>query len=530
MSPLLEALIQKAQALAGSVDAQFQDGGVTSVEGTLRSQLESAETDEQRNPISSLLAEFSTLHESPAPTPAEADAQVLINDTEASAYLTLIPPRPGGRAVEISAIMSVLGSAGIRHGIDSDAIKAVADAQAGKPEIIWNLQIAWCTLPRPGANSTVEYKTRPFDKALFFKTGRLPSDWSTLVENVEPEQEVATIRPAREGKPGVSVRGEPLPPPKGKDVKLHFGDGLRVSEDGRSLHAKVAGSIILDDQHLDVVPIYVVTGNVWPGQNVEHNGHVLVTGSVVGPVFVRAEDIYVACSVEKSILISSGDVYVGAEIQGASTGSVEADGRVYARSISDTTIEALGDVVARNSITYSDVVSSGEVRVISGGGALLGGTISALRGIVARNVGSDFGVLTSTAAGVDFLSPRRLEKIERRIQEYENSLARINTLKRSLSKTKIDLKALPPDKQDMVISLFQKEMKVNEELGSLRRAKDKFATAIKNFLEASIRVLDTLHPPVKVQIGNAIEEIKERIGRVTLVLDQDNHIFHKSED
>ena len=529
MSPELTALVEKAQGLIGAIDAQFTGSDVTSVEATLRVELESAESDEQKGPITGLLDGFAAFHKSPPASPEEADGQIHLDITDTSVHLTLVPPRAGGKAVEAAAITARVAQEKISRGLDNDAIP-VAAAAVFKGEVVWNLQIAWGTLPRPGANSKVDWKIKPFNKSHFFKSGRIPDDWSTLVENVEVDQEVASIQPAREGKPGISVRGEPLPPPMGADVKLEFGEGLRVSDNGKILHSSVAGSVIIDGERVDVVPIYVVTGNVWPGQDVEHNGHVLVTGSVLGPVTVRAEDIYVACSVEKSTLISSGDVYVGSEIQGGSIGTVEADGRVYARSISDTTVEALGDIVARNSITYAQVVSSGEVRVISGVGALLGGSISALKGIVARNVGSDFGVLTTTSVGVDFLSPRRMKKIDDRIKEFESSLERINTLKSNLSKTMADIKSLPPEKQDMVISLFQKEMKVNEELGSLRRSKEKFVTAMKNMIKASIRVLDTLHPPVKVQIGNAIEEIKEQLGRVTLLLDKDNHIFHKSEN
>ena len=203
---------------------------------------------------------------------------------------------------------------------------------------------------------------------------------------------------------------------------------------------------------------------------------------------------------------------------------------MYARAISDANVQSLGDVVVRNSITYSDVTSNGEVKVVAEQGALVGGNISALRAITARNVGSDFGTYTTTSVGVDFLTPRRLSRIDQRIREYEENLSKIDLLKQKLSAAKVDISKLPPEKQDLYISVLQKEIKTREELNSLRRSKEKFDRAIKDFLKASIRVLENLHPPVKVQIGDAIEEIRERMHKVTLVLDPENKIFAKTEE
>ena len=147
----------------------------------------------------------------------------------------------------------------------------------------------------------------------------------------------------------------------------------------------------------------------------------------------------------------------------------------------------------------------------------------------ARSVGSDFGTYTTTSVGVDFLTPRRLARIDQRIREYEENLSKIEMIKGKLSQAGIDVSKLPMDKQDIYISVLQKEVKSREELNSLRRAKEKFDGAMKEFLQASVRVLENLHPPLKVQIGNAIQEIRDRMQKVTLVLDRDNKIFAKVE-
>ncbi len=530
LPPLLEDLVRKSEQLVGPVDARLHGTSVTSVEDLLRT-ASSTETDRsKRVKISGLLNQFLSFYRGLATSKQGADAQILIRDTQAYAYLTLLPPRSGGRMVDFAAIMANVNRQGIRRGLNHSAIEAAANRFSRKPETIWQLQIASCVLPQRGEDAQIHYRVPVFDKAPFFGPERFEGDWGKLANPVKAGQKVASIRPPGPGKPGVSVRGDRVEPPPGDDLRIRLGEGLQASPNGRDVHAVLAGVVTRDDDSVDVVPMYVVEGDLFPGQVVNHKGHVLVTGNVIGPVSIHAEDIYVQGTVEGAQLYASGDVYVGFGIVGKNTGTVEADGRVHARSIADTTIEALSDVVARNSITYSDVTSNGEIRVTAERGAIVGGAVSALRGIVARDVGSDFGTHTSTAVGVNFLTVRRLKRIEKKMKEYEKNLAKIDLLKRRVAQANIDVRKLPPEKQDLFISVLQKEMKTREELNSLRRSKEKFDGAMKEFLQATIRVLENLHPPVKVRIGGVIEEIRERMRCVTLVLDHKRRISARTEE
>jgi uncharacterized protein (DUF342 family) len=152
-------------------------------------------------------------------------------------------------------------------------------------------------------------------------------------------------------------------------------------------------------------------------------------------------------------------------------------------------------------------------------GAIVGGKVSALRGIEARSVGSDFGTYTVTAAGRDFLTARRLERLREIIRVHEDNLAKITDLKARLVKANVDVRRLPPEKQDIYLGVLRKEAKSQMELASLARRRDKLNQALADVLEATIRIREELFPPVRVEIADAIREIEEHLRGVVVFRD-----------
>lgn len=526
----LAELLKKTQSLLGSTKSIFDGGTVFTIEEMIRSALSLEEDRERRVQLSFLLTEFRDFYHSMVHPKPAADAQVLIDEAPASAAITLIPPHPGGKNAGLQEIRRAVQAAGIAYGLNFSALDAAAEKFSRKDELVFSLAIAQGEEATKGEDGSVEFLCGVFDKGRLFST-EAPGNPEMLagLETVEAGRTVARIRPPGEGQPGRGVRGQELRPFRGAEAAVRLGDGLRRAPGGTEIQAAHAGVVVRDGESLDVVPFYVISGDLRPGQDTSFNGNVLVTGNMLGPVTVRAEDVYVAGSVEAATLAAMGDIWIGGGFAGKKTGTAETDGRFYARSIADATVTALGDVVARNSITYSEVTSNARVVVVEERGTIVGGAIAALREIVARTIGSDFGTETATTVGCDFLTPRRLEKIDRRIREHEQNLAKIDLLKRKLAEARVDVTKLPPDKQDLYIAVLQKELKAREELASLRRGKEKFAASMREFLKASIKVLEMLHPPVKVRIGQAVREIQERLEKVTLVLDQDRQISARKE-
>ncbi len=528
--PRLVELLKKTQGLIGGNRSHFDGGTVFTVEELIRSAISMDENRERRVQLSFLLTEFREFYRSMASTKAAADAQVLLEEMPAAAFLTLVPAHPGGKDAGGNEIRRAIQLSGVSFGLNYSAIEAAAEKFSKKEETIYGLPIAQGEPSEKGEDASVEFAVRVFDKSRIF--GSDPSSYQDLPSRIEPVvagQLLGRICPPGAGRAGRGIRGQELKPIRGNELEWAFGEGIACAPGTGEVRASCAGAVVCEGHRADVVPFYVVSGELRSGQDVTFAGNVLVAGPVLGPVTIRAEDIYVVGNVEDAEVHSSGDVWVGGTVSGKRQGVIEVDGRLHARTINHGVVVAFGDVVVRHSIAYSDVTSNGRVVVAEERGAIVGGQIAALREIVARHIGSDFATETSTTVGCDFLTPRRLEKIEERIREHEQNLAKIDLLKRKLAEAHVDIAKLAPDKQDMYIAVLQKEKKAREGLASLRRGRERFAQAMREFLQATIRVLEELHPPVKVRIGQTVREFQERLERVTLVLESGNRISARKE-
>lgn len=529
VSPRLAEVLKKAEAIIGPIESAYDGGTVFTVEERLRSEQSLEEDRDRRVRINNVLTELQHYYQAPAASKRDADAQVLIHDTQASAYLTLVPARPAGHMPNFPDVMANVNAAGITHGVNHAILEAAFQKFQKKNGMIYAVKFAECTLPKGGESPRLKVRVNAFQKAPLFSVDKpfgveLPTEVSTVASG----QVVADFVPGTAGTPGMSVRGETIPAVGSGQAKASFGDGLKLSPDGRQLVASMNGVLVASGEHLDVVPFYVVNGDLAAEQSISFNGNVFVTGNVAGPIEIRCEDLYVAGSLEAATVDATGDLFIQGGIVGKRTGRVTTTGSIHTRFVSDATIEAMGDIVARDSITYSDATSNGRITVVSPGGTIFGGTVAALKEISATKIGSDFGSYTTTIAGKDFLTKRQLDRIDAKIRGYEETLYKIDLIKKKLG----DSKTAPSGAaaQDVIISLLQKEIKAREELASLKRSKEKFDKAMKDFLTASIHAVEQLNPPVKVQICSAVEEITKRMNRVVLVLDRENKVFAMKQE
>ncbi|MFH0880972.1 MAG: FapA family protein, partial [Lentisphaerota bacterium] len=144
----------------------------------------------------------------------------------------------------------------------------------------------------------------------------------------------------------------------------------------------------------------------------------------------------------------------------------------------------------------------------------------ALKEISAQNIGSEFGMLTETVVGKDFLTEQRLAEIREKISLHEDNLRRIQELKAQMIKAHVRIEKLPPDKQEIYIGVLRKEIASQAELKSLNRIRERLSKGLSDFLSASIRVVESLYPPVRVQMVDQITEITQRLNAVTLNYDK----------
>jgi uncharacterized protein (DUF342 family) len=521
-------LLRKAEDLLGNVESRFEGTQVVSVEDLVRRAIETEADVARLRRLSLLLSEFERSHRSGSDAPAAEADPVLIEDSRFEARLTILPRAQAGKTVTPEHLLAKLKERGIVHGI-REAVLLAAAACSNRGETVYRLIVAAGDSGQSGEDGSVSFAVKAFDKRLLLDPDQpFFGDLSALVEDVKAGALLARITPATPGRPGRDIRGTLQPASPGKSITLGIGEGLQVVTEGSEIHALVRGSLMVGEDSLDVVPFHVVEGHLGVGQDIAFDGNVLVSGHVTGPLRIQARDIYVAGNAEGVQLSASGDVWIGGTVQGKS--AIEAEGRVLARSISDSSVRAIGDVLVQDSIIESRVTSSGRVTTRVSAGVIEGGEVSGFRGVSTHTLGSSYGLNTRVKVGVEDLRAPLLAALDKRIRENEDSLSKIDELKHRLVESGLSVRQLGPEQQMNYISVLRREIQSLEELRALRRRRKRVDSGKTDGSPPGILIAGPLHPPVMVEVGEVSQVIQEPLSGVALGMGPDRRIVVRKED
>ncbi len=462
----------------------------------------------------------------------DAFCQVELTGGALRCYLSVFPARKGGRQLSAEDCFRELDAHRVTTGLESSRVRAaVADMQASG-DIVYSAVVAEGRPPGEPQRAQLELDVPHIAKSEL----RLDSKWlkkhvPEFIKDLKEGEAIGRYRPPVPGETGINVRGKSIPAKSPARLSVELGAGLRPSGgDSGEIRTVSPGQLVLDARRLEVLPLFLAERDYGPDSpEINFRGLVVILGNLSGQR-VDADEVIIAGNCERSEVHSAGDVFIGGGVIGKKVGKIYADGRVAARHVADAEVEALGDIIVTNTITYSEVTSNSRVLVTAERGAIVGGQISALRGIETRSLGSDFGTYTVTAVGRDFLTSKRLERLKEIIGVHEDNLRKISALKGKLTKANVDLKRLPPAKQDIYLGILRKEVKSQQELESLLRRRERLSQVLSDVLEATIRVREELHPPVRVEIADAIKDIEEHLRRVVVFRDRKEGIVARAEE
>jgi hypothetical protein len=97
-------------------------------------------------------------------------------------------------------------------------------------------------------------------------------------------------------------------------------------------------------------------------------------------------------------------------------------------------------------------------------------------------------------------------------------------LKESVSKGKVEVKKLSPDKQDLLLSILDNEQRLLDEVHELEELYTKVVSSAPVSDITTIQVKKELLPPVKVQMKESVEEIQSSLKGVQMHIDKDGKI------
>ena len=177
--------------------------------------------------------------------------RVIVKNNDMEAYLYLTPPADGER-YDQEDIIDLLHSSGVREGISTSRISAMIKKGIYNHEQL----IAEGTPPEAGVDGYFEFffdatgagKKHP----LIRKDGTVDYTYINIIECVQAGDKLAVYHPAVKEKPGLSVKGKPIPGKRAKELPpLHTTGCTYVPEEG-AYYADIEGRVEASKSKLSV--------------------------------------------------------------------------------------------------------------------------------------------------------------------------------------------------------------------------------------------------------------------------------------
>ncbi len=335
---------------------------------------------------------------------------------------------------------------------------------------------------------------------------------------------LAERTPTKQGKPGISLSGIPIPIEDVSDPVFAAGTGVTLSEDGLSIHADIDGQPHVDALGtISVSPEIVIKGDVdFKTGNIDFNGNIIVKGMVKEGFSVKGVSL-TAQEIEGATIELSGDLNVSAGITDA---NISIHGNIHAKFINNSTIMGFGDMLISKEIIDSQILISGCCQNTTG--HIISSKISAKSGIEAGSIGTPSSTPSHFKVGID----EHVETIKVKIDKaLETSVNKSNLLKDDIKRLEdedqslyqqISEKAQIQDRAQLDMTKIKKSLPEIEKSGDMINL-TQASNGIKSLIEKAKSAEDELNTIFETQdsIARRIEEIK---GQLTL-LEEKNKSF-----
>ena len=456
---------------------------------------------------------------------------VEVSNDEMRAYITLIPPKPGGRDLDIDDVMEALNDKGVVFGIKENVIRESLEDEVYNVPIL----VAEGKKPTNGEDAKIVYNFRTEKKIQLEEDekGQVNFRDLDLIENVVAGQLLATKIPATEGESGKTVTGEILEAKPGRDVDLQPGKNTELSPDGMSIISAINGQVVLARGKINVEPVYEVNGDVdMRTGNILFLGTVIVKGNVEDGFSVKAAgDIEVKGSVGKCVLDAEGDINIKQGVMGKLGGMIKSGGSVWSKFLEQVNVVADKNVFVQDGIMHCNVDASEKVVCFGKRATIVGGRIRAGEIVNTKTLGSVSFTETIVEVGVDPKSRQRLYDLEKEKKEAEEELHGLNANIRTLQNQKKIQRDFPSEKEELLEKMLSdreelsiRVSEINEEMEELRSYLKLLKTVGK------VSVSKNVYPGVRIGIKDIYYDVTNEFKAVTFVLENGRIRVKKYEE
>ncbi len=440
----------------------------------------------------------------PPPLPDfDAEPRVFITKSGTSAWVLVYPPVGNGRELDDSLLRQALDAQNVSFGLQDEALKALPKAGDRYFRLIL---AAKGQRPVNGDDGYVEDEFPRTQERKLKVDEHNHVDYMNIdfIHNVAEGGVICHIFDPTDGTPGRTVQDKAIPAKKGKSPDIPKGTNTKVSEDGKSLVATMAGHVEFSGRDFQVKPVLTIPGNVdFSVGNIDFVGDVRIRGDVCSGFTVKASGtINVDGVVEASTIEAGKDLILAKGVQGNGQAVIRAQRNVFAKYLENSSIYARVNLETECLINC-EVYCGGGVSVKSGHKSIIGGKVSAGHEVNAGVVGSRVGNQTEIMLGGSPCDAFDYEELDREIEELEQLIVRTER---------------QPDSPDKAGRLLKLQIQLAESRQKLQAAhEERREQELENGIEEQPSTIcrfrtDTVYPGTILTMGDQIHRFTEKLS------------------
>ena len=329
------------------------------------------------------------------------------------------------------------------------------------------------------------------------------------------------------------MKGAPQAAKRVRDLPPLLGKGFTRSEDGDHYTADIAGKIELVQERVMISPIYEIQSDIGVQTgNIDFNGDVVIHGMVKTGMSIKATGSVTIDGIVENASINAGkDIILKSGLMGNSQATLKTKGNLFAKFIEYATLDIRGTINAEV-LLNCDVVC-GEKLIITGArGSVVGGSIRAISGVEANQIGNDMETKTMVAVGAEVEVYRRMKVLEHKVKSADQAIESINNQiaeiekKEKANKSVVDRPKSDPRK----VALLRMKVKEATTLSQDKEEMAELNDIVSRAEGAQIVVFGNVYPGTTVRIDDIVVNVKDMQQGIKFVKEGDHVHMVRNED
>ncbi|MCL1832488.1 MAG: FapA family protein, partial [Oscillospiraceae bacterium] len=327
-----------------------------------------------------------------------------------------------------------------------------------------------------------------------------------------------------EGEDGHDVQGIAHKAMPGKPAKYMVGSGTAINDDGTIITADIDGNLKWSKDHFVVEDVLTIGEDVGATTgNIDFIGDVIVKGNVFEGFSVKSKKcIQISGTANNAVLEADGSIDVKI---GCVQSTLKAKGDIKSGFCEGCTLEADGDIIS-SSFVSCEVFSHGIISAITGKGVVVGGKLTAYKGMLFNIVGSGSYTKTSLTLGEGAVLAKEKKELEVEEQQLNEKIAQYTELSEALNaaKKKASGGVMPPDREEMLKTAIRGRFQMSTQV---KKIKKRIAEIEESFLDnaaLNVEIRKTIYPGVSVRISEQRKKIDKEWDRCRVKIDNTGEI------